>query len=434
MERCNELRVVRLASKCGWFSSFFLPEVSPDTDWQKGGPFLYVPAPDAACNTGAVIYAGDARMNTKASASNSRALLVTIACGFSTLSGLPAVKAGIVPASLALAIATSCTGLVRRRERLHFKHRVAILPVFTVFAVLVGAAWTNVGTLLLNFTKQIPAFCVPLCDWLIALREIFAEHCWKIPKDGMNVVLVADVVFWVACGFFRGTDRGLITLLVLVAIAAFWGLSVFRSGNAKRSGLREPETETDQLHNVALGVNRGLVMGTAMGMILVALSLILPLGCEMPKLSLWALLLIALKCIPIFGMFLVFSPPILITLIGKNSEFAEILKATCLVITTIVLYLFKPALIVRRLKLLRALIIVSLVFWGWLFGPAGMVLAVPIAMAMQINFGYGCGYHLRRAPLNADASAKANAGVMITREPCMASRAWQVNVGAMCSR
>ena len=46
----------------------------------------------------------------------------------------------------------------------------------------------------------------------------------------------------------------------------------------------------------------------------------------------------------------------------------------------------EPTLLGRRLGMSVLVVFLSLVFWGWVWGPMGLLLAVPITMSLKIAF------------------------------------------------
>ncbi len=56
--------------------------------------------------------------------------------------------------------------------------------------------------------------------------------------------------------------------------------------------------------------------------------------------------------------------------------------------TTHATNLLEPQLVGRRLGLSPLVVFVALIFWFWVLGPLGMILAVPITMALKIALDY----------------------------------------------
>jgi len=121
-------------------------------------------------------------------------------------------------------------------------------------------------------------------------------------------------------------------------------------------------------------INIGL--GTAVGLAL--------WGLGVPNPALWGVMVGLLNFIPYIGDFASF---ITLTLVGLLS-FDEVGRALAVPLTFYVLtalegYFVTPQLLGLRLRLSPVAIIVSVLFWGWLWGLCGALLAVPILVAVK---------------------------------------------------
>jgi AI-2 transport protein TqsA len=100
----------------------------------------------------------------------------------------------------------------------------------------------------------------------------------------------------------------------------------------------------------------------------------------------WGLLAFVLNFIPTLGSIVASIPPILMALVQFSPEVWPVVGValTLLAIHQIIGNLIAPKVYGDRLNLSPVVILLFLVFWGWLWGIIGALLAVPIAAAIQI--------------------------------------------------
>jgi predicted PurR-regulated permease PerM len=100
----------------------------------------------------------------------------------------------------------------------------------------------------------------------------------------------------------------------------------------------------------------------------------------------WGVLGFLLNFIPSIGSFVVVVVTISMGVIQFYPNFGPILAVViCMIGVQLVIGNFlDPRLQGRRLNLSPFLILFSLIFWGWIWGPVGMFLAVPIMVVIQI--------------------------------------------------
>lgn len=100
---------------------------------------------------------------------------------------------------------------------------------------------------------------------------------------------------------------------------------------------------------------------------------------------LWSALAFMLNFIPHLGAPLATIPPILVAILKFDSLMPAVWVVVCVSVIHIVLGMcVEPRLMGRTLHLSPLLIIVSLLFWGWLWGIVGTLLAVPIMATIKI--------------------------------------------------
>ena len=99
---------------------------------------------------------------------------------------------------------------------------------------------------------------------------------------------------------------------------------------------------------------------------------------------LWGLLAFFLNYIPTLGMFIATVPPVVVALIQLGPGSALLVLAGYLVLNFTLGNFVEPRVMGRALGLSPLVVILSMVFWGLLWGPVGALLAVPLTMVFKI--------------------------------------------------
>jgi predicted PurR-regulated permease PerM len=99
---------------------------------------------------------------------------------------------------------------------------------------------------------------------------------------------------------------------------------------------------------------------------------------------LWGVAAFLLNYIPNIGSLIAAIPPILLALVQFGVGKTLIVAAGYLVVNIVVGSIIEPRVMGRGLGLSTLIVFISLVFWGWVFGPVGMFLSVPLTMVVKI--------------------------------------------------
>jgi len=101
---------------------------------------------------------------------------------------------------------------------------------------------------------------------------------------------------------------------------------------------------------------------------------------------LWATLAFFFNFIPVIGSILAAVPPILMALIDQAMMTALWIAIWYMIINTVVGNILEPRIMGKGLGISALVIFLSMTFWGWIFGPTGMILSVPLTMVIQFLF------------------------------------------------
>jgi predicted PurR-regulated permease PerM len=271
----------------------------------------------------------------------------------------------------------------------------SLLVVLFSLGLITIMVWTLVERVD-QFGRDWPSYRAPLHAVANAVSkklESFEAHVSEIqPGDttpGQRVVAVAE-----SHPVRNALLARLNTLYAFILAATFVPFLVFFMLAAKRQVWHAtmqlfPATERtgvkQTLQDISL-VLRSYVVGTALvGLILIGASwmIFLVMGLEFPFLT--ALLSGIFNLIPYLGVVLSWLPPLLIGLKQYHTVTPFLLIFGVLTVLHLVAAnLLVPALVGWRVRLNALALTLSLLFWGWLWGGMGLVLAIPITAVIKV--------------------------------------------------
>jgi predicted PurR-regulated permease PerM len=166
---------------------------------------------------------------------------------------------------------------------------------------------------------------------------------------------------------------------MLAAKRQVWHATMQLFPSTKRTEVKETLADVTQ-------VLRSYVIGTALvGLVLIFASWLLfwGMGLEFPFLL--ALVSGLANLIPYLGVVLSWIPPMLIGLKQFHTAGPFIgIFAALTVLHLVTANLLIPALVGWRVRLNALALTVSILFWGWLWGGMGLILAVPITAVIKV--------------------------------------------------
>jgi predicted PurR-regulated permease PerM len=141
-----------------------------------------------------------------------------------------------------------------------------------------------------------------------------------------------------------------------------------------------------ELTRIAADVNHYMAIKTWISLITgipIAIGLWL-LGVEYALL--WGLLAFLMNYIPNVGALLAAIPAVLLAVLQSEGRMGVPLATIALyvIVNSVIGVLIEPRWLGRGLGMSTLAVFLSLVFWGWVLGPVGMLISVPLTMAVKI--------------------------------------------------
>jgi AI-2 transport protein TqsA len=311
-------------------------------------------------------------------------LLLPAACLVVVIAGLKAAQAIMVPVVFAVFLAVLCAPLVLRAMRWRIPP-IASIPVVVlgVLGVLAGVGGF-VGTSVNEFVSALPRYharigaLVQTTAWWLEARgaNTTAQRVRESTRPQAVIDLFAGALTQVA---------SLATNIVLVILIMIFVLFEVTAMPAKiRAAMGDPEADLSEFTRVTMDVQKYLVVKTCISALtgfLVAISLWV-LGVDFAVL--WGLVAFVLNYVPNIGSIIAAIPPVMLALIQYGLGRALTVLSVFIAINMVIGNLLEPQVMGRRLGLSTLVVFVSLLAWGWLWGPAGMLLSVPLTMVVKI--------------------------------------------------
>jgi len=297
-----------------------------------------------------------------------------------------------VPLSVALLF---CYALGMPLEYLQRRGVPAPLRIVTVVFFVV-ALFYLVGRLvhvnILELQARLPEFeatfwqyAAALLDWLDISREQAAQVLAAFGENLRHADLkpLGGMVRQMGGSFFAFFGNAFWVLLFLVFILAE------RESMARRLGKGLGEERAALVLAAMARINRAVQRYLGLKILLSLLTGVLvaiTLGLfGIPFALLWGLLTFLLNFIPNIGSVVATLPPVAIALFQTGSFPETLLVATALVAIQMVVGNFiEPKLMGGGLNLSPLVVLLSLLFWGWMWGIVGMLIAVPLTAAIKI--------------------------------------------------
>lgn len=314
--------------------------------------------------------------------------IVLLAAFVVLMAGLRFAQPLLLPIFLAIAIAALTQPVVAWLERHRVPHVLAIiLAVLLDLAVIAGLA-SVVGTSAQDFYERLPEYQAKIKAILRStMAALDARGVHMSPEQTARLLDINKMVDLgtTAARSIAGvvSDSILVTLLIVFMLVEVsrWRLKIAYAMGSPDSDISRFEDATGELQKY-------LVVKTLMCLVTALLSGIWVAVWHVDFVLLWALLAFVLNYIPTIGSVIAGVPPVLVALVQLGPGPALGVAIGYAVINVVIGTAVEPRVMGRALGLSPLVVLLSLVFWGWLWGPVGALLSAPLTMVIKVALSH----------------------------------------------
>ncbi len=290
----------------------------------------------------------------------------------------------LVPFLLALFIAAASSPVMAYMVRIRVPRVLGVtltvlidMALFTLVALLFVGSLNQLSDAMPIYQHKVFALWDELLLWLAAHGlHAPADTLQELIKPGWWLDITATTIRSFATFF---SVSFLVTLLVVFILLEATGFGI-----KVRELSDEPETKMAQISRALREVQKYLTVKAAMSAITGILAGLWVYACGVDFPLLWGILAFVLNYIPTLGSIIAALPPVFLALVQYNFATAFAVGTGYLAINGTIGSFTEPRILGRALGLSPLVVLLSVVFWGFLLGPVGAVLSVPLTMVVKV--------------------------------------------------
>jgi AI-2 transport protein TqsA len=312
-----------------------------------------------------------------------RGWVLTLAGLMIIVYGLKTAQAIVVPILLALFVAMVGTPPLFWMRRKRVPNSVAVLIVVLGMLAIMALFGSLVGTSIAEFTSRVPYYQHRLD---VLLNDFLSRHeLTDRIGSARDLIQLVDPggAMELAARLLNGLG-GVLNNAFLIMFTVIFVLLEAWSFPAKLSRVAGTSDASKTLNRFTKSLNRYIGLKTAISLVtgLIIGFWVGLVGLDFP--ILWGLLAFVLNYVPNIGSIIAAVPAVLLALIQMGAGEAVLIAMGYLAVNLLIGNFIEPRLMGRGMGLSTLVVFLSLIFWGWVFGPVGMLLSVPLTMTLVI--------------------------------------------------
>ncbi|MCP4722247.1 MAG: AI-2E family transporter [Desulfobacteraceae bacterium] len=303
------------------------------------------------------------------------------------VAGMKAAAVLVVPFFMAVFLAIICAPPLFWMQKKGIPSIVAILILMLGAIAVQMVLVTLVSSSIADFSNNLPFYQERLMSLIYESLGFLSRYGIDVEADKLTQMFNPSHIFKLAANTLNGLG-GVLTNTFFVFLTFLFILSEAAGFPNKLRALSSGrDVDLDRYSEITIGVNRylGIKTITSLATGLAITLWLMVQGVDFPVM--WGVFAFLFNYIPNIGSIIAAVPAVLLALVQLGPVPAGFVGLGFLIVNTVVGSVIEPRIMGQGIGLSALVVFLSLAFWGWVLGPVGMLLSVPLTMAAKIALG-----------------------------------------------
>lgn len=303
------------------------------------------------------------------------------------VAGMKAASVLVIPFFLAVFLAIICAPPLFWMKRKGVPSSVGILILMLGGIVIQIILVTLISSSIADFSRNLPFYQDRLISLIHDSLQLLSRYGIDVEADKLTEMFNPSRIFKLVANTLNSLG-GVLTNTFFVFLTIIFILSEAAGfPNKLRALSRDKDADLGKYSEIIAGVNRylGIKTLTSFATGVVISFWLMFQGVDFPVM--WGVFAFLFNYIPNIGCIIAAAPAVLLALVQLGPVPASLAGLGFLIVNISIGSVIEPRIMGQETGLSVLVVFLSLAFWGWVLGPVGMLLSVPLTMAVKIALG-----------------------------------------------
>ena len=310
--------------------------------------------------------------------------IVILACLIIIVAGMKIAAPLLNPLFLSLFAAIVCWPSLLWLNRKGVPSGIAVSLIISGLVIIILVLGTYVTSSVNQFTRALPGYQANLLERTSGVLEWMDTHDVSLPEElEITKIINAGKIMRFAGGLLKGLGDVFTNLFFILLTVIFLLFETYALPLKMRQAFGNSSFDVHSM-KIVNSLNQYLAIKALTSLVtgLFIAIWVAVLGVDFPVL--WGVIAFMLNFVPNIGSIIAAVPTVLLALIQLGGNSALLVMLGYITVNMIIGNIWEPRIMGKGLGLSTLVVFVSLTFWGWVFGPVGMLLSVPFTMIAKI--------------------------------------------------